>query len=222
MPGHESDNFFNFFLWALDVRLQLERIFLLIIFCLLLHITHFTLLLQADKSTIVDEAVSYIKKLQVTLQKLQKQKLERLRGPGTICSEPPMLTENAVTPNALTSNSTREAYLAEQVSSLNLGVQANASNSLAIVPTFPICFQTWSSRNVVLNVCGEDAHITVCAPKKFGLHTTIQCVLEKHNIDVITFTISSDIYRSMFMIHAHVSSGIQLIFINHYPFYFIE
>uniref|UniRef100_A0A3Q7ESJ5 Uncharacterized protein n=1 Tax=Solanum lycopersicum TaxID=4081 RepID=A0A3Q7ESJ5_SOLLC len=39
---------------------------------------------------------------------------------------------------------------------------------------------TQSSTNVVLNVAGEDAHISVCCPKKPGLFTTICYVLEKH------------------------------------------
>ncbi|KAF9602808.1 hypothetical protein IFM89_031577 [Coptis chinensis] len=84
-----------------------------------------------------------------------------------------------VTPNLLTYNSSREAYLAEQ---------------------------TWSSPNVVLNVCGEDAQISVCAPKKSGLFTTIVCVLEKHKIDVVTAQISSDLYKNMYTIHAHATS----------------
>ncbi|KAL5714122.1 hypothetical protein ACHQM5_016125 [Ranunculus cassubicifolius] len=154
---------------------------------------------KADKSTIVDEAVSYIRSLQQTLQKLQKQKLERLRGSATVDFEPP-----PVTPNMLTYNPSGDAYLADQVSSLNLGITANSANSHAIVPSLPIYFQTWSSPNVVLNVYGDDAQISVCAPKKLGLFTTIVCVLEKHRIDVVTAQISSDLYRDMFMVHAHV------------------
>ncbi|KAF9602180.1 hypothetical protein IFM89_025480, partial [Coptis chinensis] len=157
---------------------------------------------KADKSTIVDEAINYIKTLQLTLQKLQKQKLERMRGAAAIDYDPSLM----VTPNLLTYNSSREAYLAEQVSSMNLGMVANSSNSLQVVPSIPICFQTWSSPNVVLNVCGEDAQISVCAPKKSGLFTTIVCVLEKHKIDVVTAQISSDLYKNMYTIHAHATS----------------
>ncbi|KAL5714130.1 hypothetical protein ACHQM5_016133 [Ranunculus cassubicifolius] len=155
---------------------------------------------KADKSTIVDEAVSYIRSLQQTLQNLQKQKIERFRGAATVDYEPP-----PVPPNMLTYNPSGEAYLADQVSSLNLGMTVSSSNSHAIVPSLPICFQTWYSPNVVLNVCGNVAQISVCAPKKLGLFTTIVCVLEKHRIDVVTAQISSDLYRDMFMINVHVS-----------------
>ncbi|PIA56532.1 hypothetical protein AQUCO_00700701v1 [Aquilegia coerulea] len=156
---------------------------------------------KADKSTIVDEAVSYIKTLQNTLKNLQKQKLERLRRAGTIGFEP-----TVVAPNMLTYNSSsREAYLADQVSSMNLGMTASSGNSLPVVPSFPICFGTWSSPNVVLSVFGEDAHISVCVPKKLGFFTTIAYVLEKHRIDVVTAQLSSNNFRNVYMIHAHAS-----------------
>ena len=70
---------------------------------------------------------------------------------------------------------------------------------------FQQIFLTWSSPNVILNVCGEDAHISVCCPKKSGLFTIICYVLEKHKIDIVSAQISSDQFRSMFMIQAHVS-----------------
>uniref|UniRef100_A0A3Q7ESB7 Plant bHLH transcription factor ACT-like domain-containing protein n=1 Tax=Solanum lycopersicum TaxID=4081 RepID=A0A3Q7ESB7_SOLLC len=60
-----------------------------------------------------------------------------------------------------------------------------------------------SSPNVVLNLAGEDAHINVCFPKKPGLFTTICYILEKHKIDIVSVRISSDQFRSMFMIQAH-------------------
>ncbi|KAI3912585.1 hypothetical protein MKW92_039077 [Papaver armeniacum] len=104
---------------------------------------------KADKSTIVDEAVNYIKTLQHSLQK-QKQRLE----------------------------------------------------------------------NKVLSVNGDDAQISVCAPRKPGLLTTCCYVLEKHKLEVVTTHVSSDCYRSMFMIHAHVSSHYMLLsFISWFLFF---
>ncbi|KAF6143972.1 hypothetical protein GIB67_017580 [Kingdonia uniflora] len=155
---------------------------------------------KADKSTIVDEAVSYIKTLQQTLQKLQKKKLDILRGATTNDYDPSI---TGLTPTPLTN--TREAFVADQVSSRNMAVTTYPPHSLPVLPTFSSCMQTWSSPNVVLSVCGDDAQISVCAPKKLGLLTTILFVLEKHRLEVVTAHVSSDQYRSMYMIHAHVS-----------------
>ncbi|KAF8406299.1 hypothetical protein HHK36_008384 [Tetracentron sinense] len=153
---------------------------------------------KADKSTIVDEAVNYIKSLQHSLQKLQKQRLERLRGVATIDYEPSIMTQPTL---ALDS---REAFLADQGSSKNLAMTTNLPHSLS-VPCFPASFQTWSSPNVVLSVCGDDAQISVCSPRKPGLLATVFYVLEKHKLEVVSAQISSDYYKSMYMIHAHAS-----------------
>ena len=150
---------------------------------------------QADKSTIVDEAVNYIKTLQHTLQKLQKQKLERLQGAATtFTSQKPSLDS-------------REAFLADQGSSSNMAITpSNSSNSFSVVTArVPAVFQTWTSPNVTLNVCGNEAHISVCSAKKPGLLTTICYVLEKHKLEVVSAHVSSDYNRSMFMIQTNVS-----------------
>ncbi|XWS62921.1 hypothetical protein CRYUN_Cryun06bG0052000 [Craigia yunnanensis] len=158
---------------------------------------------KADKSTIVDEAVNYIKTLQQTLLKLQKQKLERLQGSINFGYELPMMTTQKQA-----FDSSREAFLADQVSSsndlANIGA-TNFSNSLS-VSQFPVLFQTWTSSNVVLNICGKEAQISVCSPKKPGLFTTICYILEKHKIEVISAHVSSDSNQSMFMIQAHLHS----------------
>lgn len=65
-------------------------------------------------------------------------------------------------------------------------------------------FQTWTSSNVVLNICGEAAQISVCSSKKPGLLTTICYVLEKHRIEVVSAHITSDSNRSMYIIQARV------------------
>ncbi|KAK3018570.1 hypothetical protein RJ639_004295 [Escallonia herrerae] len=160
---------------------------------------------KADKSTVVDEAVSYIKTLQHTLQKLQKQKLERLHGATTLNCDP-----SAITPQKLAMDS-RESFLADQGSSTNNFVINNATNSTFSIPRFPTMFQTWTSPNVILNVCGEDAHISVCSIKKPGLLSAICYVLDKHKLEVVSAHVSSDNSRSMYMIQAHVS-----------PFFFVQ
>ncbi|KAL7583667.1 hypothetical protein Lser_V15G45823 [Lactuca serriola] len=67
-------------------------------------------------------------------------------------------------------------------------------------------FQTWTSSNVTLNVCGLDAHISICSPRKPGLVTTICFVLEKHKLDIVSAHISSDQMKIFFVIHAHANT----------------
>ncbi|XP_077242135.1 transcription factor bHLH95-like [Tasmannia lanceolata] len=152
---------------------------------------------KADKSTIVDEAVNYIKNLQRSLQKLQKQRLDMLRGAPNdfegVVAAPPTLTYNS-----------REAFMADQGASKSWTLM-NPSTSVSAVPHFPFSFQTWSSPNVILSTSGNEAHISVCTAKKPGLLPTIFYILEKHKLDVITTNISSDCFRSMYMIHARAS-----------------
>ncbi|XP_068651523.1 transcription factor bHLH95-like [Aristolochia californica] len=151
---------------------------------------------KADKSTIVDEAVNYIKTLQHSLQKLQKQRLEMIQG-ATMDFEPAM-----VIPQTAPYES-RESYLADKGSSKNWAM-VNSAPAVSI-PRLPHCFQTWSSPNVILSVTGDDAHISVCASRKPGLLVTIFYILEKHRLQVITAHISSDYFRCMYMIHARAN-----------------
>ncbi|GMN37652.1 hypothetical protein TIFTF001_006996 [Ficus carica] len=173
---------------------------------------------KADKSTIVDEAVNCIRNLQQTLQKLQKQKMEKLQGDATTSfntCEPSKMNQQKVACN----DDTREAFLADhQGGSSNDLVTINGSSSninpsnnlvipAAVSHPAPVMFQTWTSSNVVLNICGEQAHISICSPKKPGLLTAICYVLEKYKITVVSAQISSDANRSMYMIHAHHASN---------------
>ncbi|CAL5377387.1 unnamed protein product [Camellia sinensis] len=122
------------------------------------------LLPKADKSTIVDEAVTHIKSLQQTLQKLQRQKLERLHGltPMNFDGQ-----SSIITPQKLPMDSS-EAFMADQVSLNN--TNSNSSNALPVsLSRFPALFQTWTSLNVILNVCDDHAQNSVCSMKKAGL-----------------------------------------------------
>ncbi|XP_021285101.1 transcription factor bHLH95-like [Herrania umbratica] len=151
---------------------------------------------KADKSTIVDEAVTYIKNLQQTLQKLQQQKLEKLRSATVVdYDQSSIITSQVQVPES------REAFLADQGPSNNYPMTTDVSQ------TFPACFQTWFSPNVVINMCGDDAQISVCSPRKPGVFTTILYILEKHQLEVVSAHISSDQYRSMYMIHVHAGGA---------------
>ncbi|KAL3515289.1 hypothetical protein ACH5RR_022191 [Cinchona calisaya] len=163
---------------------------------------------KADKSTIVGEAVNYIRTLQQTLQKLQKQKLEIFQGLITTINheDPPLIT-----PHRLANmDPSREAFLADhhhdQGSSSQLTSTTNP-NPLGI-PPYPTGFRTWAAPNMVLNVCGDKAHMNICCSKKLGLFSAICYFLEKHKLEVVSAHVSSDHYRSMYMIQAHASGGL--------------
>ncbi|CAK9315801.1 unnamed protein product [Citrullus colocynthis] len=168
---------------------------------------------KADKSSIVDEAVNYIKVLQETLQKLHKQKLEKLNNNN---NNNPSLSCSKIVHHPLPT--TREAFLADQASSNNdmssstallphLSTTVTADNVISILPPPPSTFQTWTSSNLVLSVCGHHAHFCICSVKKPGLFAALCYVLDKHRIDVVSAHVSSDFHRSFFMIQAHANGG---------------
>lgn len=149
---------------------------------------------QADKSTIVDEAVSYIQKLQQSLEKLEKQKQDRLQ-----CVSP-LACESSVTSSQWQPYDSKDSFIADHQGFSN----SNLSN--VVEPSkAPLAFQTWTSANLVLNICGDVAQFCICSTKKPGLMTTIAFVLEKHRIDVISASISRKHDGKIYMIQAHVS-----------------
>ncbi|KAM3377203.1 transcription factor bHLH95 [Capsicum galapagoense] len=166
---------------------------------------------KADKSSIVDEAVRYIKILQTTVNNLKEQKLQRIQSGMARLST---LSTPIMTPQKLSS---WEQFLADKGSASNSAAitPKNNNNNVTGIPLLntnvPTDFVTWSSQNVVLNVCGEEAHISVCCPKTPGLFTFICHVLEKNKIDIVSAHVSSDQFRSLFMIqtHARGASGLE-------------
>ncbi|KAM1773815.1 hypothetical protein ACFX1S_043464 [Malus domestica] len=146
---------------------------------------------KADKSTIVDESIRYIKSLEHILQTTQTQRLDKFSALPASYRE-------------LTCD-TREAFLADHFhqgpqTSINLALPA------ALSPP-PASFQTWFSPNVVMNMSGNDAQISVCSPPKLGMSTTLFYIQEKHKLDVVSVHISSDRCRCMYMIHAQVGGA---------------
>ncbi|XP_044509784.1 transcription factor bHLH95-like [Mangifera indica] len=152
---------------------------------------------KADKCTVVDEAVKYIKTLEQTLQKLEKKKMERLQG------EAPSTTDAKKQ-----ASKSREAFLADQVASSNLAIEpaskVNPTNLVSASPS-PAVFKTWTSPNVVLNISGDAAQINLCSPKKLGLLTTISYIFEKYKIEVISAQVSSHSNRRIILIQAKVN-----------------
>ncbi|XP_020236605.1 transcription factor bHLH95 [Cajanus cajan] len=142
---------------------------------------------KADKSTVVDEAVSYIKNLQQTLEKLEKQKQERVQYVSTFGCDSSM-------------------FVTHQGSSNNPNAMMGTSNSALSFPgqQQPIAFEkTWAASNIVLNICGDEAQFTICAARKPGLLTSIAFVLDKYKIEVICANISSIGNGNGCMIQAH-------------------
>lgn len=175
---------------------------------------------QADKSTIVDEAVSSIKSLEQTLQKLEMQKLEKLQYSSASTNTTPTTTfayapSSSSSPTALltpisnhpidataTDSYPRAAFLADQVSS-----SSAAAANLPYPCNDPIVnFDTWSSRNVVLTICGNEAFFNLCVPKhKPGVFTSVCYLFEKYNMEVLFANVSSNVFWSTYVIQAQVS-----------------
>ncbi|XP_030509009.2 transcription factor bHLH95 [Cannabis sativa] len=159
---------------------------------------------KADKSTIVDEAVNYIRNLQQTLDKLEKQKLEKVQAThNTFHDQPPSSSSSIM--NILNNNNNNNNNNNPQLPKLVYLPANNNNNNNPSSNNNNVVFHTWISPNVVLNLCGEEAHINVCSPKKAGLFTSICHVLDKYKISIISAQISSHSIRNMFMIHARVS-----------------
>lgn len=165
---------------------------------------HFFICVQADKSTVVDEAVRYIKSLEQELQSLENQKLERLQHGSTILDCEGSVISTPDTQMIRKTTESRETFLSVQGASNNFPTTINSISAPNSDQTS--CFQTWFSPNVVLNTCGDDAQISLCSTRKPGLLTSILCILQKHNLDVVSAHISSDQNRCIYMIHARVSS----------------
>ncbi|KAG2409192.1 Transcription factor bHLH19 Basic helix-loop-helix protein [Vigna angularis] len=146
---------------------------------------------KADKSTVVDEAVSYIKNLERTLEKLEKQKEERVRCGPTFWNEssPSMFTAQGLSSNYGFSNA----------------IMGTSSNALLFpAQQQPVAFdKTWASSNMVLNVCGDEAQFCICAAHKPGLVSTIVFVLDKYKIELVYAHISCLGNGNAIMIQAH-------------------
>jgi hypothetical protein len=189
-------------------------------------------MLQADKATIVGEAVTYIKTLEGTVQKLEKLKLERKRAlaaqqqlmAGAGSNRASSARHPAPAPSS-PSSSSREANVADMVHGWHaqqaaankaLAAEAGAGGSSSAAASLPrgavpfpapaAGFQTWSGQNVVVSVASNEAYINLHSPRQpAGTLTKALFVLERHRIDVVTTTISTQDGFHMYGIHARVS-----------------
>ena len=77
--------------------------------------------------------------------------------------------------------------MAEQISKIPFQTDA-------VTPAQQQCFtmHTSASPNVVLSVAGPNAHVSVCAPKTPGLISAAVHFLEKHDAEVFSVQVCSD------------------------------
>ncbi|KAF7810977.1 transcription factor bHLH95-like [Senna tora] len=148
----------------------------------------------SDKTTIVDQAVSYIKALEQTLENLEKVNEERLKSMST----------TTLGDSSSENTYSREAFMADQAANPNNSAIPINSNPL-LIPNYQTStgFEIWSSPNLVLNVFSEDAQFSMCSTKKPCLFTTICFVFYKHNIEVLSSHISSRDNQRFYMVQAH-------------------
>ncbi|KAL9231751.1 hypothetical protein vseg_006937 [Gypsophila vaccaria] len=144
---------------------------------------------KADKSTVVDEAITYIKNLECTLKRLQQQKLERVTIPNK-----PLSTNND-------NDNDKDNY----DNNIIMTTKTSTNNSAPSSSNMPAIIRTYTSSNVVLNLCGNDVQFTVYALKKPQLFTALCRVLDKYKLDVVAVHVSSDVDRSVYVLHARVS-----------------
>ncbi|XP_047043459.1 transcription factor bHLH95-like [Lolium rigidum] len=161
---------------------------------------------KVDKSSIVMEAIHYIKSLEETLSELEKQKLEMQLARGKIGAA----TNDGVSSSAVVLALTdRRAPMPVALPVAGIGPTGAAPKppitvGVVTAAPAPVGLQTWSGPNVVLSLSGNDAYISVCVARRRSVLPMVIAVLEKHNIDVVTSGISCDNTRSMFTIHARI------------------
>lgn len=165
------------------------------------------MILQADKSTIVDEAINYIQSLEVTMKGMLKRKCEMASST--------MLPSSLVMLQASNrGGSSMGAAATDKISPVNNRSVCgrNVKAPVAIVNSVGSTgdshkFQTLCSPNIVLNICGTDAFITICSPRaRSGLLCRVLFVMESHRLHVLNAHISTTDDTNLFMLHAQVGA----------------
>ncbi|XP_039818588.1 transcription factor bHLH95-like [Panicum virgatum] len=193
---------------------------------------------KADKSTIVGEAVTYIKSLEGTVQRLEKLKQERMlaqqaavgagssSGAASSSAPPPpaaaaqavAATRESVLADMVQRWNAQEALVAELKAAATAVVYGagTASDGAVPAPAPPLPpvpprappLQTWSARNIVVCVAGDSAFINLCTPRHPGMLTRLFYVLERHQIHVVAATVSSSPTEKMFFIQARINTAV--------------
>ncbi|CAO2814825.1 unnamed protein product [Amaranthus hypochondriacus] len=94
------------------------------------------------------------------------------------------------------------SFMADQAANNN---SAGSNHAFSASDRLPVGMKTWTSSNVVLNICGNDAHFSVYAPKKAGHFTAICRVLYKYKLKETYVNVSSELDRYIYIIQANVA-----------------
>lgn len=167
--------------------------------------------MQVDKSTIVDEAVGYIKSLEQTFRNLERQKQERIQGALSSYNESSgslNMTSRPPPPpqRIIDSRPASLLLLLPEQGENRSSTQTNNSNNPVSFSSLSGSYPVWSSPNAVVNVSGSDAHISLWATKKPVLVSDIVVIIEKHRLEMVSCSINSDYFKCMYMIHVRVST----------------
>ncbi|KAK3154317.1 hypothetical protein QOZ80_2BG0188990 [Eleusine coracana subsp. coracana] len=175
---------------------------------------------KTDKATIVGETIGFIKQLEGTLQKLEEQKLQKLVHTRQAAAAADLVagsSSSAAPPDAAQG----AQQILPQGASWLAKKKPEQSGVVAAAPP-PIGFQTWSEDNIVLNVAGDKAQISVCVPRRLGVLTMVLSVMEKYHIDVIGVQVGGDAERAMFGISTSItrlsSTRLDVATLHHHKF----
>ncbi|XP_066165362.1 transcription factor bHLH95 isoform X1 [Oryza sativa Japonica Group] len=161
---------------------------------------------KTDKASIVGEAIGYIKTLEDVVQKLETIKTERVRAHQWAAAAAAAVAANGGGEGSSHSHSqpprhaTAVTVAVAEPAPVAAAVNAQAPQKKAAAAAAPT-LQTWSAPNITLTMAGVDAFINMCLPRQRASFTTVAFVLEKHQIDVVTSTISADHDKSLFSVH---------------------
>ncbi|KAJ3700408.1 hypothetical protein LUZ61_004113 [Rhynchospora tenuis] len=152
---------------------------------------------KIGRSDLLEETANYIKVLEHRFQALEKRKQDQTESTNPYQNLPSGAASSAV---SLEHYMSKNAFLADQRSKIPF--QTGVAR-----PAHQQCFtmQTSASPNVVLSVAGPDAHVSVCAPKTPELISATVYFLEKNGAEVLSVQVCSDMSRTMFIMHAHMS-----------------
>ncbi|KAG8064491.1 hypothetical protein GUJ93_ZPchr0004g40014 [Zizania palustris] len=152
---------------------------------------------KADKISIVEGTIGYIRTLEDVIKNLERLKMERA------CAQQGAAANFG---EASTQAARRLATEADMGNGLmNAPLQAAAEVTAAPATAL----QTWAAPNITLTMAGDvDAFINMCLPRKKASLTTVLFVLERNRIDVVTSTISSDQQgKTLFNIHVRINEA---------------
>ncbi|XP_040379134.1 transcription factor bHLH95-like [Oryza brachyantha] len=158
---------------------------------------------KADKATIVGEAIGYIRTLEDVVLKLEGLKMERMRAQHWASSA--AAAAAATVAGEGSSQAPRHAAATATAPAVNTQQQQAAVTVAAAGPAPAL--QTWSAPNITLTMAGVDAFINMCLPRQKASFTTVAFVLEKHQIDVVTSTMSADQDKSLFSVHVRLNEA---------------